>query len=120
MAKGNKVVDLSAANKLNISITSITPSAAWKRQIRGSYTYMYPYIQGDFLHLEDFDQWNSQYFKTHKHKGNKGYQTSAPLYESILTTEKARSYLENNKVLGYIRKGISTIARLIDDLNRSR
>lgn len=119
MAIGKKAVDVASANKLNISITTITPAQAWKRQIRGAYTFMYPYIQGDFLHLEDFDQWNAEYFKTHKHRDSRGYTTTTPISLSILTTERARSYLQNNKVLGYIRKGISTVSRLIEDLYRN-
>lgn len=115
MAK-KRLVDLQAANQLDISIQSITPAQAWKRQVRGVYSLIYLYAQQDFLHIEDFVEWIKNTYLKHQHVRCKSKPTSEPIQPSVLTDEKAKSYLTAAKPLGKIRKGISEAIRAIQDI----
>ena len=53
--------DLAASNQLNISIKVITNAQGWKNQIRGVYTFLYPHMIKDFVHLDDWKQWRDAY-----------------------------------------------------------
>lgn len=119
MAFNDRVVDLAAANRLQISITTITPAQAWKRQVRGAYHFIYPYAIKDFVHREDFFEWLRNDYMKHQHIGNKGRPTSAPRGTTIFSNEKARALLQKVPTLGYVRTGITTIIQAIRDIYRT-
>lgn len=113
------IIDSVAANKLNISITTITPAQAWRHQIRGVYALIYLHAQADFVHLKDFDQWVKNYYEKHTHtNGNKGNPTGKPIQRSFFSTSKARSFLQSLAPVGYIRKGVMYAQTLITDFYR--
>lgn len=115
---GSIIVDSAAANKLNISITSITPAQAWKNQIRGVYALIYVLAQADFVHIKDFTDWLKKSYQKHTHTGNKGKPTSKPNQAGVYSTRNARNLLESNKVVGYIRKGLQGAAQIITDIDK--
>lgn len=122
MAK-DKLVDLQAANQLDISITNITAGQSWKRQVRGVYSLIYLHAQKDFLHIEDFSDWVDKSYQKHTHgrPGCKGGPKTTPVEQpSKLSDAKAKSYLVAAQPLGKIRKGVtgaSSSISQIDDAN---
>lgn len=120
MAIKDKIIDISAANQLNISITTITPAQAWKRQVRGVYSLIYLYAQQDFVHIKDFQQWIRTTWKPHTHtNGNNGNPTGPPIQPSIYTDTFAKALLLPVIALGAIRRGILEAPQLIADFFRT-
>lgn len=117
MPSSKQLSDLAAANQLKISISVITRNQAWQRQVRGAYHFMYPWIVGDFLHLEDFGDWLKLYDKHTHGNGNNGSPTSKPLTVAPLTNAKALSYLVPTQALGKIRKGLTDALNVITELS---
>ena len=101
--------DLAAANQLKVSIKLITNAQAWKNQIRGVYSFLYPHMIKDFTHLDDWAQWRKA-FDQHLHgNGNNGSPTTPPQQPIIWTEQKAKSNITRNDAVGDVRKGFSQI-----------
>ena len=93
-----------ATNILKISIDVITEAQAWRSQVHGAYSLLYPWMVGDWLHLEDFDQWEKTFYSTHIHPSPNGV-TGVQATKTVVMIERALSYLESVAPLGAIRRG---------------
>ena len=101
--------DLAASNQLNISIKVITNAQGWKNQIRGVYTFLYPHMIKDFVHLDDWKQWRDA-FDNHIHgNGNNGSPTTPITVPIIWTEQKANANVTSNDAVGDIRKGFDQV-----------
>ena len=106
--------DLAASNQLNISIKVITNAQGWKNQIRGVYTFLYPHMIKDFVHLDDWKQWRTSFDKHGHSNGNNGSPTGTPgelpaLTPIIWTEQKAKANVTSNDAVGDIRKGFDQV-----------
>ena len=119
MAGRDTLVDATAANQLNVSITTITPGQAWRRQVRGVYSLAYLHAQVDFLHIKDFEDWIKQDYNAHKHNnGNNGSPTTQPMQPGEFSDAQAKRLLVAAQPLGKIRKGVTGAVRSIEDIDR--
>lgn len=122
MAK-DKLVDVAAANQLDISITTVTTSQSWKRQVRGVYSLIYLHAQKDFLHIDDFSDWLSKSYQKHTHgppPGCKGApKTSPPLEPTQISDTRAKALLVAAQPLGKIRKGITGASSSISEIDEA-
>lgn len=110
--------DLAASNQLNISIKLITNAQAWKNQIRGVYTLVYPHAIKDFVHLDDWKQWR-QAFDKHIHgNGNNGSPTTAITVPIMWTEQKAKANVVSNDAVGNIRKGFNQADETLSKLDK--
>ena len=101
--------DLAASNQLNISIKVITNAQGWKNQIRGVYTFLYPHMIKDFVHLDDWKQWRDAFDKHIHGNGNNGSPTTAITVPIIWTEQKARANVTSNDAVENVRKGFDQV-----------
>lgn len=124
MALTNKTGNLLAANQLKIDIRVITRAQSWAEQVRGVYHLLYPYIVDDFSHTDDIQDWIDNIFAKHKHMRpgcQGGVITEAvmpPASSSQIPDKTGKGLLENNSVLGKVKRGLSDLARLVAGINR--
>lgn len=117
MPSSKTLSDIAASNQLKISIDVITPNQAWTRQVRGTYHLLYPWMIGDFVHLEDFKQWLKLYEQHIHGNGNNGSPTTKALSPSPYTTARANALLLPSDVLGKIRRGLTSAISTVSQLN---
>jgi len=109
--------DLAASNQLKISILVISNAQAWKNQIRGVYTLLYPHAIKDFVHLDDYKVWRDK-FDRHIHgNGNNGSPTTIITIPILFNTQKAKSLVQTNDAVGSIRKGFNQAKAAISKLD---
>lgn len=105
--------NLSASNQLKINIQVITNGQKWARQIHGVYTLLYPWMIGDFVHLDDFKQWLKGYDQHIHGNGNNGSPTTKLQVPVNYTTAKANANLIQTQGVGKIRKGFADATKTI-------
>lgn len=112
------ISNAAATNILNITIDVITAAQAWRNQVRGTYTLLYPWMIGDWFHLQDFEAWVQSVFVPHIHATPNGPSspTSTP---STFGNTMARTYLSPSPPLGQVRRSGKVESDIIDFSNAS-
>lgn len=112
--------DLVASNQLKISITTITRGQAWRRQIRGLYHLIYPWIITDFTHTDDIDAWIQQVYAMHTHAGVYPGQsvTAVPGQMGQTGNTEGKALIEGNSAVGKVRSGLSDLATSTKEISQ--
>lgn len=117
-----KTSDITASNQLKITLTTITKGQSWRRQIRGAYHLIYPWIVTDFPHIGDVNEWIDNAFKAHIHLTSQGPTDppKSPALNFPLSKTKGNDEIEELSSVGKIRKGLTGASASVKDISKEQ